>query len=191
MSMPFEETASRAFSFLEATGFRRTKREPGRVRYESDQVFVVVEWDARSGELQVFFGLQPGQGGARDAYSLTDLLSMQGVDVAERRAPFQVAEESRLQSFVERLAEDTRCYAQRALTGERMFYRQLQVFRTAQAQEYLLGMELERVRAEADGAWKLRQLDKVIELYTTIADRLTRAEKARLTYAKRHRMEES
>lgn len=183
--MRFSDAAKRAFSFLEDAGFRLLQGDR-ELQYETAQAFVTVEWDTRSGELNVFFGLQPKKSEQLGAFSLSDLLGMQGVDVPEGKMPFQVADESQVGPFLEKLAEDTRIHAQPALVGDRMFFRRLNSFRNAQAQAYMRDMELRRVRAEADKAWQKRDLEKLIGLYTPIEDQLTASEKAKLAYAKRH-----
>jgi hypothetical protein len=112
---------------------------------------------------------------------------MEGVDVPERRMPFQVADECKLGPFLEKLADDTRAYAQPALAGDRMFLRRLKTFRSAQAQSFMRDMELRRVRKAADMAWQERDFDKLIGLYGSIEDELTASEKAKLVYAKQQR----
>jgi hypothetical protein len=67
----FTDMAQQAFSFLENVGFRLTQSGPTRLQYESAQTFVTIEWDARSGELNVFIGLQPKEDRVSDAFSLT------------------------------------------------------------------------------------------------------------------------
>jgi hypothetical protein len=186
MRVHFPEMAQQAFSFLERAGFRLTQSDPARLQYETAQVFVTVEWDTRSGELNVFIGLQPSIGEAGHAFSLTDLLAMEGVNVSERRAPFQVAEESKLGPFLDKLGEDLQAHARSALSGDRMFFRRLNTFRSAQAQKYMREMELRRVRTEAESAWQNRQLDKIVDLYSSIEDQLTDSEKVKLVYAKRN-----
>jgi hypothetical protein len=186
MSMGFVEAAKQAFSFLERDGFRLTKSEPGRVQFDSNRMFVAIEWEARSGELEVFFGLPPTKGGAPDAFSLRDLLGMEDVDVPEREMPFQVSEEGKLRPFIDKLADDAKRYAQPALAGDRMYFRRLHAYRSTQAETYMRNMEVRRVRMEAEKAWKERQLDKLIRLYTSIEDHLTASERAKLAYARQH-----
>jgi hypothetical protein len=187
VNLLFVELTQQAFSFLEGVGFRLTQCDPTRLQYESAQTFVAVEWDARSGELNVFIGLQPRQGEVRDAFSLRDLLAMENVDVPERKMPFQVAEEIKLGPFLGKMAEDTRAHARLALAGDRMFFRRLETFRSAQAEAYMQDMKLRRVRTEADQAWQKRDLDKLITLYTSIKDQLSASEKAKLDYAIGHK----
>jgi len=185
--MHFPDMAKQAFSFLQGAGFRLVESNPARVHYETAQAFVTIEWDARSGELNVFTGPQPRKGEERDAFSLTDLLAMKGVNVPGRQIPFQVAEESKLRPFLDILAEETQVHAQSALAGDRMFFRRLKAFRSAQAQTYMRDMEVRRIRTEADEAWRKRQLDKLVALYTSIEDKLSASERAKLVYAKQHR----
>jgi hypothetical protein len=185
--MHFTEAANRAFTFLERAGFRRTEAGSSRLKYESARSVAAVEWDARSGELNVFIGPYSPKEAARDAFSLTDVPAVEGVDVPERRMPFQIPDEGRLGPFLEKLAGDTQAHAQPGLAGDRMFFRRLNKFRSAQAQTYIHGMELRRVRTEADKAWQKRDFDKLIALYGSIEeDELTASEKAKLTYAKQH-----
>lgn len=184
--MRFPDMARQAFSFLEDAGFHLIQRDPARLQYETDQAVVTIEWDARSGEMNVFIGLQPRKGEPLDAFSLSDLLGMQGVDVPERKMPIQVADESRLGPFLEKLAEDTRVHAQPALAGDRMFFHRLKAFRDARSQAYMRDMRLRHVRSEAERAWRERELDKVIGLYTSIEDELSESEKGKLDYARKH-----
>lgn len=184
--MQFRDRAQQAFSFLERAGFRLVERTPARLDYETAQAFVTIEWDARSGELNVFVGPQPREGEVRNAFSLTDLLAMDGVDVPERKMPFQVAEENKLGPFLDKLANDTQTYAQPALVGDPTFYRRLKAFRNTQAQTYMRDMELRRIRNDADKAWQKRNFQRLIALYTSIEDELSAAERAKLAYAKQH-----
>lgn len=186
MSERFPDMAKRAFSFLEDAGFRLVQCDPSGLQYETAQVFVTIEWDSRSGELNVYVGLQPRKGKPRDTFSLRDLLGMEGVEVPERKMSFQVAEESRLGPFLDKLAEDTRAHAQPALAGDRMYFHRLEAFRHAQSQAYMRDMKLQQVRSEAEKAWRKRELDKVIGLYASIEDDLSESEKGKLAYARQH-----
>ena len=187
MTVRFTSAARRAFSFLESIGFRLVRSEPARLQYESAQTFVAIEWDARSGELNLFIGLQPGKGGVRDSFSLRDMLAMENMDVLQRKLPFQAADETKLGPFLNKMAEDVRTFAPQALAGDRMFFRWLKTFRSAQAGAYMRDMELRHVRAEAGKAWQKRDLDKLIILYSSIEDQLSASEKAKLAFARKHR----
>jgi hypothetical protein len=186
VNMRFPDIAQRAFSFLEDAGFHLVQREPARLRYETDRAVVTIEWDARSGEMNVFIESQPRKDEPRDVFSLSDLLAMEDVDVPERKMPFQVTDEDRIGPFLEKLAEDTRIHAQSAITGDRMFFHRLKAFRNAQSQGYMRDLTLRHVRSEAEKAWQERALDKVTALYTSIEEELTASEKAKLDYARKY-----
>jgi hypothetical protein len=185
--MKFEEAATLEFSFLEQAGFRLIASGASRLLYESTAASVRVTWDVRSGELDVVFGRTSKRTVASELFSLTDVLSMEDVEVREGRMPFQVANEAKLRPFLQKLAEDTRIHAQQALSGNRLYFRRLQVFRSKQAESAMEAVEISRVRSEANRAWRVRDLSRVVALYTEIKDDLTDSEKARLKYATKHR----
>jgi hypothetical protein len=183
--MHFPDMAMQAFAFLERAGFRLTRRDPACLEYETPQTFVTIEWDSRIGELNAHIGLRSKKGQAGAAFSLTDLLSMEQIELPARTMPPQISEESRLKPFLDRLADDMRVYAQSALAGNPMFFRRMEVFRSKQAQRYARDVQLRRVRAEAGKAWQQRDLIRLAELYSSIKDQLTASEKAKLAYAKK------
>lgn len=166
MNVHFVDVVKRVFSFLLAAGFRLVQCESTRVQYESDKVFVSIEWGVRSGELNAFIGLRSKVGEVGSAFSLSDILVMEKKGRREPKRPSQVSEEARLGQFLGMMAEDMQLHAQRALGGDRMFYRRLGAFRSAQADAYISNMELRRVRAEADRAWKDHDFNELIALYT-------------------------
>ena len=185
MSETFVEMAKRAFSFLGGAGFRLTKSEAGQVQYESDRSFVAVSWDSRSGELDALVGLLPRTGKAQDEYSLADIMGVAGVSASDCKLT-QVADEGRLGPLVEKLATDLCTHAQPALAGDRMYFRRLETFRGAKADNYMREMKLRQVRSEAEKAWQNRQYDRVVSLYGSVEGDLTESETRKLDYARQH-----
>ncbi|HVA55039.1 MAG TPA: hypothetical protein VNI53_04455 [Gammaproteobacteria bacterium] len=186
----FSDTARQAFSFLEEIGFHCKNYHSTSLQYETNQVFVTIVWDPQSGELNVYIGLQPREGQSRDDYSLGDILGMQNIEIPERYRPFEVADETQLCKFIEKLANDTRLYAKAALGGDRMFFRRLRMYRDTQSQALMLGMKLRHIRSEIGEAWNKREFDKVANLYVSIESYLTEVEKEKLKYAKSQLREE-
>ena len=187
MSERFPDMTKRAFSFLEGAGFRLTQIDASQLRYESAQSVVDIVWDARSGELEVFVGLPSSTRRPQDTYSLTDVFGMEGVP--DRKMPPQVADENRLEPFVEQLAVDMRAHAQPALAGDRMFFRRLETFRHANAEAFTRRTKLQQVRSAVEQAWRNREFKKVIGLYTSVEGDLSEAEKGKLEYARRHQVD--
>jgi hypothetical protein len=190
MNEKFSDIARRTFSFLEEAGFRCLQPEPTLLRYETENVFVTITWDPRSGEIGEFIGLRSRKGEREDGFSLSDLLAMEGVDLPERKMPFQVADESRLGPFLEKLAEDTSTFARSALAGDRMYLRRLKTFRNTAAQTYMRSLTLQNVRSQAETAWHRREFDRVVDLYTSIESDLSGSERGKLEYAKKEREKE-
>jgi hypothetical protein len=185
MTNTFACQARSAFSFLEELGFRVVDVSQICLRYEGAGAFVLISWDPRSWELNVSLGLLPLKGQVEKRFSFFGLLLMLDEQDSKRARPPEVAE-SGLRPFLERLAEDVRTYAQPALRGDRMFFRRLDVFRSAQATQYMRDMEMTRVRSETEGAWKKRNYDQVVRLYGPVEEFLTESEKAKLSYARKH-----
>jgi hypothetical protein len=134
----------------------------------SAESFVVIKWHNRFGELEVYFGLQPRTARAKDEYSLRDLLRMEGIREPESEQPLQVADESRLEPFLEKLAKDVRLYGRPVLSADRMYFRRLEAFRHARAQSDMQNLGLRRLRSEVEEAWRRREFDRVVELYSSI-----------------------
>jgi hypothetical protein len=176
--------ARESFSFLEGAGFRLVRFGAGHLRYESPSSVVAIYWDARSGELEAYVGLRASMSQPQDMYSLTDVFGMEGVP--DRKMPPQVADENRLQPFVDQLAEDLRVHAQPALVGDRMFFRRLEAFRRASAEAFTRGLQVQQVRSAVEQAWQDRDFKKVVGLYALIEGDLSEAEKGKLEYARRH-----
>lgn len=186
MTERFHDMAKQAFSFLEGMGFRLTHSAANEVRYESSQSVVVIGWDVRSGELDVFIGLQPLTSPPKNTYSLTDILGMEGALGHNYRMPPQVADENRLRPFVDQLAGNVRAHAQAALTGDRMYFRRLETFRHVKAEAFTRNVRLRQVRAAAEEAWQKRDFKIVADLYASVESDLTEAEKRKLNYAREH-----
>lgn len=186
-SKRFPDEAEKAFSFLKDTGFRLVKREPTRLQFETAQVFVAIEWDLRSGELNALVGLQSPHDEEKDVFTLGDLLALEGVETRQWETPFQVADENKIISFLLKLAEAMQIHARAALSGDRQYFQKLRTFRSARAQAHMLDMTLRRVHSEVEEAWKRRDFAKVADLYQSVEAHLTASEKAKLDYAKKHR----
>lgn len=181
----FPDLARRAFSFLGNAGFEITLVDAEELRYESSSVVVSVQWDARSGEHEVFVMLRSSDGGARTTYSLTDMLAMGGIRMDAQ--PPQVHDQDRLPPFLERSAEAIRTHCQDALSGQTSYFQRLEEFRRSNAEALTQQMVSQRVRTEVEQAWRSQEYGTVVELYTSILADLSDLEKSRLEYAKRHR----
>lgn len=185
MAKTFQNVTKEAFSFLENRGFHIADDSTSCVQYEAGRVFVRIDWDRRSGEINVFVGIKPSSSRALDAFSLVDILEMEGL-ASEQKAPFQVADESKLPFFIGALATSVRLHASSALSGDLMYFRRLREFRNKKSQSLMLDMQLERLRSQAEKAWQDHRLEKVISTYQLMESNLTQLEKRKLKYALSH-----
>ncbi len=163
-------------------GYRCVESEQNYLQYETNQIFAAIKWDPRSGELDFYVGLRKE---SPYSYSLTDILAMENAGVPEQRHPFQVADKNKLEPFIKKLADDASKYARPALAGNLMFFRRMKVFTNEKAQAYMQEMKFTQIRSEVKEAWKERNYEKIIDLYTPIEERLSRSEKGKLDYAKK------
>jgi len=183
----FQAEAERAFQFLCDAGFTITDRAANALHYENARSFVTISWDPRSGELNLYVGIGRDTGEPNDRFTLTDLLAMEKADLPEASRPFQVADEGALRGCIERLANDLRLYGQPVMTADPMYFRCLRTFRTKQSRIYMRDMELRRVRAEAETAWRKRDFPAAARLFNSMMDDLTDAERAKLEYSNMRR----
>ncbi|SFW11666.1 hypothetical protein [Nitrosovibrio sp. Nv17] len=186
MSERFIGIVNQAFSFLNDAGFCFTKNKAGQSQYETDKCIVIIKRDIRSGGLEVFVGPRLEINQTQNLYSLTDILDMQGVLPRNRRMSFQIADEKRLRPFVDQLAREVEAHAQPALAGDRMFFRRLKTFRHSKADALMQGMKVQRVRSEVEEAWQKRDFKRIVDLYISIENHLTKSERLKLEYAKEH-----
>ncbi len=91
--------------------------------------------------------------------------------------PCQVSDEDRLKPFLEDLATQVRTQAAPALKGDRMYFRRLETFRSAQSEAYMRNMELRHVRSEAEKAWRERNFSEVARLYMSMERDLSESPK--------------
>ena len=179
----FAKIVTQAFSFMEVAGFKVEMIDSTQVLYKSDDAFLVVSWDPRSGELDAFVGLLPRTGLARDEYSIADVMGASGAPEADCKLA-QVTDPRKLGPFVDQLAVHLRTHGQRALVGDQAYFKSLEVFRAVKAERDMLAMRLRQVRSQAEQAWQDQQYDRVDELYSSVKEELTQSERRKLEYAR-------
>jgi hypothetical protein len=127
MSSPtgFLDAAARAFSFLEAQTFSLVSRGEAGIEYESDASRVAVGWDNRSGAVRVLVGLRPAGKEPASWHALSEVLRLSGVFREEPYDGRREDSEESLAKQLRELASDLRSHGQRALAGDKTFFRRL------------------------------------------------------------------
>lgn len=187
MNSIFTKQVESAFSFLIDKGFNIVKRTLTQLQYENQIAWVTIEWEPRSGEMNVLFGVKPKTNKPYDSFELNDILELEDIDLPERYKPFQMANENELEPFIKKLADDTRIYAKVALTGDKLYFKKLDKIRNTKSQAYLKNVQLKNTRQKADEAWKQGEFGRVIVLYKSIEQHLNEIEKGKLEYAIKHK----
>lgn len=166
----FVVEARRSFGFLEDLGFSWRQAEPTLVRYEKGDVGVHVYLGRRSYEL----GFEVLLGGV--TYSLHAIMRASDPVAASEYRKYAVSTADGLLKGLEKLAATVKTHADRALRGERAFFKLLDEQTTFWSHEFALDVLAEQVRPLARLAFHRREYAKVVELYQSILPRLTPAE---------------
>jgi hypothetical protein len=128
----FAEQVRTAFAFLEVDyGFRLVEVKHGSawgvnisvVRYESDRVFVVLDFGDKVPELYESLGLLDE--GLDSRFSLDQVQEVQGIRVVRGLSPEVARNERQVIARVSALAETTKQCAYAALSGDMAFYLRL------------------------------------------------------------------
>jgi hypothetical protein len=177
--------ASRSFGFLETShGFRSVLSTETIVRWETNQVFVQVQYDAhRSYEV----GLEIGQLRC-DAmtlgppFSLSEMLGVAGFALAKRPF-FQTSTEERLMLALEQMARLLVRYGAKLLQNDDEAFAALGRQRDEDCDAYAEEKSLKSMREAAEKAWHDHDYKTVVDLYRVHVGHLTPAETKRYEIA--------
>lgn len=184
----FLAAATRSFDFLvERYGFRIRVAEPDYLRFENEQVYVVLRYDARrSYELGVALGLLSDEDhGLSIAYDLNEVLRFEGLDTERNRIPLNATSPSQLARFLPQLSEFLCKYGSGYLSGNGEKFGALSKFRSDQSAAYGLEKKLVQIREEALVAWHNGEYRRVVELLGSVQKHLTQAEKKKFEIARK------
>src|SRR5262249_44882596 len=116
-------------------------------------------------------------------YSLSMVMERIG---AQERVFFQVSTAETVKKFVPKLADLVRTHAPAVLRGDPATFRKLMKTSLEMGERLHEEWRVKAAREKAATAWRSRDFLKVAELYDSILESLTQAEREKLNYAKRH-----
>lgn len=189
MTLHFKDYALASFRFLESDySFTCVSAEEGRVRYESESVFVEVLFDGRrSFELDIGIGQRNVLHNGRERpFNMGEVLRAKGVEKAESYTFLQASTQERLQRAIERLSELLKKYGPELLKGSPFAFKSVAGLRVREGERYALDRDLKRIRREAQEAWKSKDFAKVVALYRPVEAHLSVSEVKKLEYADKH-----
>ena len=192
MTLEFKNSVVKSFDFLQSDhSFSCVNANEYSVRYESDTVFVSVRFDnGRSFELDVEIGLRGVlYDGQERPFNLGEVLRLKGVEEKEGYTFLQASTQQRLENAINRLSSLLKLYATDLLDGNRFVFKSLADLRLKEGEEYALKRDLKLIRSEVKKAWKEKDFAKVVNLYSPIKSHITAAEKKKLEYAEKHKLD--
>jgi hypothetical protein len=187
MNMPFlkfEMLAKEAFAFLEQNfGFKRRSVSEDVLRYETDDVFVIVSYDARrSYELSLDIGQK--NVAVERAFNFGEAL--RSVKAPENvPSSYQVASGEDLQKFLKKLAETLQQYGMSFLRNDPAAFMQLSQLRKRECNQYALERDLRTARVEAETGWHKKDYPAVVKALKPLRAALTATEVGKLDFAEK------
>ncbi len=180
----FQALASEAFAFLEADfGYERRLITEGSLRYETQNVFVVVGYDGqRSFELSL--DVWQRSAAVERSFNFGEVLRTVKAPAAVSSS-YQVTSEEALKRFLKDLAQALRKYGVDFLQNNIAAFAQIAQLRDQECSQYALERNLRRVRAEAEAAWQKKDYPAVVKALKPWRAALTATEVGKLEFAER------
>jgi len=188
MVTSLEKISSEAFRFLESSfKFQRVLSSETLVRWESNNVFVQIRYDAhRSFEVSLEIGQTvcklPQLG---PPFSLGEVLGVAGLPLAQRPF-FQASTEERLKAALNEIAQLLVRYGLPFLQNDADAFVALTQQRRIDCDIYAQERDLRQIREAADNAWHVSDYRTVVKLYRDKREFLTATETKRYEIALKH-----
>lgn len=188
VTIDFPSLVQKEFSFLVSDYlFRCVKGSDREVRFESNEIFVVVHYDiGRSYELGVEIGeLNVLYNEQERPFNLGEVLRLEGVEKKENYDTFQANTLPAISNCIAKLALLLSTYAIGLLQYNKFAFRRLSDFREKESDQYELKTKLAHIRREVQIAWKSKDYAKVARLYKPVESTISNAERKKLHFAEK------
>lgn len=188
-SINFENAVNTEFKFLEYSyGLRCVSTSPVMVRYQNNNVFVVIRYDVnRSYELMVEIGqMQALFNGLERPFSLSEILSFNRVNEANIHSAFQASTPESVANCLTMMANQLSKYGSDFINNDVTAFKRLSEQRDKECNDYELQTKLRYIRNDAQTAWKNNDYKQIIALFEPIKDVLRDSEIKKLNYAYKH-----
>lgn len=184
----FERAVESEFRFLTEAPyhFRVCDAHGGKLRYEGNGVVLAVFQDPMSYELGINIWRTFVKGEATRPYTMGDLIRAADVGAANTYREFAATKSESIRKGLSKLASDLRAFGLPALGADPDFYTRVSAAREEAVREFGAEEAKRAARRDAEKAWKDGDFAKVVAAYSNVENGLTRAELARLEYARDH-----
>ena len=190
IKLEFAKLVLEAFDFLTKDfGFRCVQTEMTLVKFESPDVFVTVYHGRASYEIGVEIGLMnvsPSQ--SAPPFTIRDIVEFNGAAKKTgytREVTFSASTPELVKKFVYALADLVRIYAVPVLNGDNAVIKQLEEFRSKEAEQFENESRMHQIRSKADIAWQRKDYASLVNLYEQVNEFLTPAETKKMEYARK------
>ena len=187
-SIDFENLVNNEFKFLEKKyGFRCVSSSLELVRYENNDIFVVIRYDAnRSYELGVEIGqLKAVFNGQERPFSLNEVFRLYKLNEAGIHSAVQASSQEAVVNCITKMASQLSQYGSDFLSNDVFAYKRLSDQREKECNDYELQTKLLHIRSDAQTAWKNKDYKQVIALFEPVKGELSDAELKKLHYAQK------
>ena len=177
----FADQVKTHFQFLNDHGFRLVSTSETLLRYESAISAINIYHGRQSYEIDLELEFHQ----ARGTYSFSELLSLLNRE-AERPRKFASSTPEGAAEGVRALAALFKTCVLAGLPSDSGLPDRLEAQRQQRSREYDMAVQLEQVRRKLERAWKLKNLTEVANLLDPFEAHLSRTEREKLEYARRH-----
>ncbi|MDQ6788618.1 MAG: phosphoribosylanthranilate isomerase [Acidobacteriota bacterium] len=179
----FVDFVRKDFRFLETEyGFKLTEAKTNQhyssVRYESKKVYVSVVYCPARYESDVAIGIISS---SAPSYTIGELLSLENdFDLTPNYTFEKITQAQITEKDVSWFASMLRKYGEKYLTGNLSAFKKLKENSEIKSQEYTQEIINKQRRQKAEEAWKQKDYGVVVEIYKSMKDFLTPAERKKL-----------
>ncbi len=187
----FVDFVRKDFHFLETEyGFKLTEAKTNysnsSVRYESKKVFVGVYYCPARYECDAAMGVISDD---TRSYSIGELLSLEAnFDLSPNYTFENLTQAEITEKDVSWFASVLHKYGGKYLNGDTAAFEKLKENREIKSEEYTQGIINKQQRQKADKAWKRKDYGVVVEIYKSIKEFLSQAEKKKLEYSEKAKL---
>lgn len=186
----FRDCVLSKFKFLTSLyGFRCMRAESTYLRFESETVFVELQYDGQgSFEIDLSIGLLDElYDGKERPFYFKELIRFAAPDSKKNYQLIQASSSENVIHSVSEMAELIQKYAKELLSGNKSSFKALSDYREKECNKYALEIELRNIRSAVKKAWEQKDYASVVKLFDPIKNQITPSEFKKLEYSRKHK----
>jgi hypothetical protein len=184
----FMATARSAFDFVTDPPYSlwlEVQREE-QVAYAGADLGLAIWHERLSYELDLTVWRESDKAKGIHPYGMGDLIRVADADLARSYRSFSATTEGAVERGLAKMEADFRRFGLQALAGSHEFFEIMKQARSLAVAEWVSELEAKQIRERAGRAWRDCDFSDLVKQYSALGDRMSRAERARLAYARKH-----